>query len=365
MRGPGSHPHPRLILFIYFYLVFFSTFYFNKYNKEAVGPTSCRAGKAHLHRRAFTGELGAPWDRAPQAEGQCSFSVLRPTTETPGRSTPAPRSHSYPARSLTGGLWRFGPGQGPRDCPPRHTPRSPILPRQARPAALQAAGARRPAPKRGSPPSRISPGGHPLPEPRTRARPGLGGRGAGGPRRPAPGALWWPPRARSGSAGSPHNAAGRGRRQPGIPPASEGVWASRPRAPFSPRRKHFWMELNFCKKINEVDKRHLVYNTGETPSRSGPAGRSQGEPRRAEMVPIVAAARGSARATGRGARPRGPGRGGGGGGGERGGAPQGPHQLPLPFVRREPHPSAPAASPARVPAAFRDSPLAGEKSRRL
>ena len=123
MRGPGSHPHPRLILFIYFYLVFFPTFYFNKYNKEAVGPTSCRAGKAHLHRRAFTGELGAPWDRAPQAEGQCSFSVLRPTTETPGRSTPAPRSHSYPARFSD--WWplevRAGTGSA-RLSPKAHTP---------------------------------------------------------------------------------------------------------------------------------------------------------------------------------------------------------------------------------------------------
>lgn len=177
--------------------------------------------------------------------------ILRPQAENRDLQDGQYLSRGHTATrlgSLTGGLRRFGPGQGPRDCLPRHTSPSPIPPRQPRPAALQAEGPRRPAPKQGSPPPRTSAGGHPLPEPRSRARPGLGGRGAGGPRGPAPGALWWPPRARSGSAGSPRDAAGRGRRQPGIPPAREGVRASRPRAPFSPRRKHSWMELNFCKK---------------------------------------------------------------------------------------------------------------------
>lgn len=151
--------------------------------RAALGKPTCTAGPS----RVSLGRLGI----APRRLRGSAHSPSSGRQPRPQEGQHLPRGHTATRLgSLTGGLWRFGPGQGPRDCPPRHTPRSPILPRQARPAALQAAGARRPAPKRGSPPSRISPGGHPLPEPRTRARPGLGGRGAGGPRRPAPDALW-------------------------------------------------------------------------------------------------------------------------------------------------------------------------------
>lgn len=207
----------------------------------ALGKPTSTAGPP----RVSLGSLGiAPRRLRGSAHSPSSGRKPRP----PGRSIPAPRSHSDPARFSD--WWppevRAGTGSA-RLSPKAHTP----LPDPSRPAQAGCSAGRRsppPAPKQGSPPPRTSPGATPCPSPR-RALVQVWAAGAredrGGRRRAPSGGR------RGQGAGArvpPATPPGGGDGSLGFPPAREGVRASRPRAPFSPRRKHFWMELNFCKK---------------------------------------------------------------------------------------------------------------------
>lgn len=126
--------------------------------RAALGKPTCTAGPS----RVSLGRLGI----APRRLRGSAHSPSSGRQPRPQEGQHLPRGHTATRLgSLTGGLWRFGPGQGPRDCPPRHTPRSRSFParpgrlpsRQQVPAAQRRSGVAR---LRGS-----RPGGTPCPSP--------------------------------------------------------------------------------------------------------------------------------------------------------------------------------------------------------
>lgn len=233
MRGPGSHSHPLSIL--------------NAITRQFVPLRPCRSGKAHPPgpSRVASGCLAT----APRTQRGSSHSPSTGGKPSPQEGQHLPRGSHGDRAWFSGGLRRFGPGQGLRDYPLRHTHTLQALPRQTRPVAL-----------RQNVPAALRRSGVARP-PRTSESPGpslgralcrVSAAGARENQGTVPRALWWPPRAEAGALVPRAATAGRGRQRPRTPLMKRRPGLA-PASPFPQKGSTFGVKPNFC-KINEIDR---------------------------------------------------------------------------------------------------------------